>query len=86
MQFQADVLGMPVVRPKVMETTALGAAYAAARAVNAWPEKPAVQAAGGGKTWEPKMDRATRDRLYERWLAAVERSLGWVDAEGSAGG
>ncbi len=81
MQFQADVLGIAVSRPKVMETTALGAAYAAARAINAWPEKPSVQGAGGGKIWEPKMDRATRDRLYERWLAAVERSLGWVAGE-----
>jgi glycerol kinase len=82
MQFQADILGVTVCRPKIMETTALGAAYAAARAVGAWPEKPAIQAEGGGKTWTPRMDKATRDRLYERWLAAVERSLGWVEAGG----
>ncbi|HYO08243.1 MAG TPA: glycerol kinase GlpK [Tepidisphaeraceae bacterium] len=82
MQFQADVLGIPVARPKVMETTALGAAVAAARAQNLWPERPAIQSPGGGKTWEPKMGRADRDRLYDRWLAAVERSLGWVEAGG----
>ena len=78
MQFQADMLAVDVCRPKIMETTALGAAYAAARAVGAWPEKPAIQAEGGGKTWTPKMEAATRKRLYDRWLAAVERSLGWV--------
>ena len=82
MQFQADVLGIAVRRPKVMETTALGAAYAAARAENVWPENPPIQAESGGKTWESSMDRGTRDRLYERWLAAVERSLGWVAAGG----
>jgi glycerol kinase len=82
MQFQADALGIPVSRPKVMETTALGAAYAAARAQQLWPEKPPIQSEKGGKTWQPKMNRATRDKLYERWLAAVERSLGWVGARG----
>ncbi len=82
MQFQADVLGIAVERPKVMETTALGAAYAAARAIGAWPEKPAIQSAGGGMRWEPRMDQRTRDKLYERWLAAVERSLGWVETAG----
>jgi glycerol kinase len=82
MQFQADVLGIAVERPKVMETTALGAAYAAARAIGAWPEKPTIQSGGGGKRWEPRMDAGTRDKLYERWLAAVERSLGWVEAGG----
>jgi glycerol kinase len=77
MQFQADMLGIAVTRPRIAETTALGAAYAAARAQKLWPDKPDLQAAGGGKTWQPKMDRATRDRLYERWLQAVERSLEW---------
>jgi glycerol kinase len=82
MQFQADVLGIAVERPMVMETTALGAAYAAARAIGAWPEKPTIQSGGGGIRWEPRMDAGTRDKLYERWLAAVERSLGWVEAGG----
>jgi len=80
MQFQADVLGIPVCRSRVMETTALGAAVAAARAMNLWPEKPSIQSPGGGKTWEPRMSKSDRDRLYDRWLAAVERSLGWVVA------
>ena len=79
MQFQADVLGIAVVRPKVMETTALGGAYAAARAAGAWPEKPSMQAASGGKTWRPKMDRATRDRLYGAgWQRWSDRLAGWM--------
>src|SRR5262249_14291233 len=85
MQFQSDVLGIEVQRPKIMETTALGAAYAAARAENLWPEKPSIQSQTGGKTWRPKMDPATRDKLYNLWLAAVQRSLDWVPPAGSRG-
>lgn len=78
MQFQADMLGIEVARPKIMETTALGAACAAAKVQNLWPEKPAIQSAGGGKTWMPAMEKPERDQLYDRWLMAVDRSLGWA--------
>ena len=61
-----------------METTALGAAYAAARAIDAWPKHPKVQSTSGGTTWKPRMPATQRKKLYERWLAAVERSLGWA--------
>ena len=79
MQFQSDVLGIPVIRPKVTETTALGAAYAAGLAVGFWPDLDALRANWHqDRTWTPKMDATTRDRLHGEWLKAVERSLGWV--------
>ena len=62
MQFQADMLDVPVVRPKVIETTALGAAYAA----------------GLARTWQPSMDGETRARLAAGWRKAIERSFGWA--------
>jgi glycerol kinase len=79
MQFQSDVLGIPVVRPKVTETTALGAAYAAGLAVGFWEGFDALRANWQqDRTWTPAMDDATRDRLHREWLKAVERSLGWA--------
>jgi glycerol kinase len=80
MQFQADVLGVPVIRPVVAETTALGAAYAAGLAVGFWREIEDLRANWGmDKEWEPHMDPATRDREYALWKKAVTRTFDWVE-------
>ncbi|TXR57851.1 glycerol kinase GlpK [Quadrisphaera setariae] len=80
MQFQADVLGVPVVRPKIAETTALGAAYAAGLAVGFWADEDELTAQWAeDKRWEPAMDRAQADRYYRKWGKAVQRTLDWVD-------
>jgi glycerol kinase len=80
MQFQSDILGVPVVRPVVAETTALGAAYAAGLAVGFWNNVEDLRDNWQiAKTWEPKMDAATRDQLYKGWLKAVERTFNWVE-------
>lgn len=80
MQFQADILGVPVIRPVVAETTSLGAAYAAGLAVGFWSNLDDLrQNWAVDKTWEPKMDAETRERLYKGWLKAVERTFGWVE-------
>ncbi len=80
MQFQADVLDVPVIRPKVAETTALGAAYAAGLAVGFWAEIEDLRANWGiDKQWEPHMDPATRDREYALWKKAVTRTFDWVE-------
>jgi glycerol kinase len=79
MQFQADVLGVPVIRPVVAETTALGAAYAAGLAVGFWREIEDLRANWGiDKQWEPHMDPATRDQEYALWKKAVTRTFDWV--------
>ena len=80
MQFQADILDAPVVRPKVIETTALGAAYAAGLAVGYWKSTgDIVDNWRADRTWRPGMDAAQRERLYARWNRAVTRSLDWTD-------
>ena len=80
MQFQADQLGVPVVRPRVAETTALGAAYAAGLAVGFWSGLDELrQNWRADKTWQPSGEEATRARLYRDWKRAVERTLGWVE-------
>ncbi|WP_139977732.1 glycerol kinase GlpK [Nocardioides litoris] len=80
MQFQADILGVDVVRPKVAETTALGAAYAAGLAVGYWSSTDEIQANWGeDKRWTPQMDDAERERLYRNWKKAVTKTLDWVD-------
>jgi glycerol kinase len=79
MQFQADLLGVPVVRPKVLETTALGAAYLAGLTVNLWKSREEI--AGQWqveKRFEPRMDAARRGELMARWREAVGRSLKWA--------
>jgi len=79
MQFQADLLGVPVVRPIAAETTVLGAAYAAGLAVGFFSglEEVAALWAEGGR-WQPAMERAEADRLYAGWHKAVERTYGWA--------
>ena len=80
MQFQADVLGVPVIRPKVAETTALGAAYAAGLAVGFWAEVEDLRANWAkDKEWTPKLDAATRDKEYGLWKKAVTRTFDWVE-------
>jgi glycerol kinase len=80
MQFQADILDRPVVRPVIRETTALGAAYAAGLAVNFFKDTEELQSHWAvDRTWNPNMDGSTRDRLYRSWKKAVTRSFGWVD-------
>ncbi len=80
MQFQSDQLGVPVVRPRVTETTALGAAYAAGLAVGYWATKAElVRNWGVDKRWQPQMAAPERGRLYGAWQKAVQRSFDWVD-------
>lgn len=80
MQFQSDILGVPVVRPRVIETTALGAAYAAGLAVGYWQSTDDITANWGvDKRWQPAMDDARRDQLYAKWNKAVARSRDWID-------
>ena len=80
MQFQSDILDVPVIRPKVAETTALGAAYAAGLAVGFWKGKEDLKANWSiHTTWTPDMDAGARERGYAGWKKAVERTLNWVD-------
>ncbi|MCS7179063.1 MAG: glycerol kinase GlpK [Anaerolineae bacterium] len=80
MQFQADILGVPVIRPVVAETTSLGAAYAAGLAVGFWSGLDDLRRNWAvDKVWEPQMDPETRERLYRGWRKAVERTFGWVE-------
>jgi glycerol kinase len=80
MQFQADVLGVPVIRPKVAETTALGAAYAAGLAVGFWKEVEELRKNWQvDHTWEPKMDAKEREKEFKLWKKAVTRTLDWVE-------
>jgi len=80
MQFQADILGVPVVRPVVAETTALGAAYAAGLAVGYWNDLDELrQNWQMDHTWQPQMGEEERAKLYRGWNKAVERSMHWLD-------
>ncbi len=81
MQFQADVLGVPVVRPKIYETTALGAAYLAGLAVGFWKNTDALAAQWQlDRRFEPAMSAARRAALKAGWIKAVKRSRAWVEA------
>jgi glycerol kinase len=80
MQFQADILGVEVVRPEVAETTALGAAYAAGLATGLWEtEEDLRENWVEGKRWKPQMDQAKRDGYMKEWKKAVTRTFDWVD-------
>lgn len=80
MQFQADVLNVPVIRPKVTETTALGAAYAAGLAVGFWSGLEELRSNWAqDKVWQPDMDDAVRAAGVKGWRKAVQRTLDWVD-------
>jgi glycerol kinase len=80
MQFQADILDVAVVRPKVTETTALGAAYAAGLATGYWRNTDELTKNWGvAKRWTPSMSKEQRGRLYAAWQKAVTRSFGWIE-------
>ncbi|MDR6904704.1 glycerol kinase [Agromyces sp. 3263] len=82
LQFQADILGVPVVRPVVAETTALGAAYAAGLAVGFWSGLDELRANWQeDRRWTPAMDEAERQRLDRNWKKAVTKTLDWVDED-----
>jgi glycerol kinase len=80
MQFQADVLGVPVVRPEVTETTALGAAYLAGLAAGFWANPEELRAKRQGDVrFEPKMEPAVRAERRGQWQRAVERAKNWTE-------
>jgi glycerol kinase len=80
MQFQADLLDVPVIRPKVAETTALGAAYAAGLAVGFWKDYGELKANWGkDKEWKPSMPAEKRESLYSGWKKAVTRTFDWAE-------
>jgi len=80
MQFQADILNREVVRPVILETTALGAAYAAGLAVGFFESADALRANwGADRTWNPHLDEVRREQLYREWKKAVTRSFDWVE-------
>ncbi|CAN5835918.1 glycerol kinase GlpK [soil metagenome] len=80
MQLQADILGVEVIRPKVAETTSLGAAYAAGLAVGFWKNTESLRANWQvDRRWQPQVDEVTRDQGFAGWKKAVERTLNWVE-------
>jgi glycerol kinase len=82
MQFQADLLGVPVIRPKVPETTSLGAAYAAGLATGLWSEEAELRENWvEDKRWEPSMDASKRDEYFKYWKKAVTKSFDWFDSD-----
>jgi glycerol kinase len=82
MQFQADLLGVPVIRPKVPETTSLGAAYAAGLATGMWNNEDELRENWiEDKRWEPQMDSSQRDEYYKYWKRAVTKSFDWFEAD-----
>ncbi len=82
MQLQADILGVPVSRPQVAETTALGAAYAAGGAVGFWSgEEDLRRNWHEGQRWRPRWDGELRRAAYAGWKKAVGRSLDWAEVE-----
>ncbi|MEQ0563896.1 glycerol kinase GlpK [Amycolatopsis sp. NEAU-NG30] len=82
MQFQADILGVPVIRPVVNETTALGAAYAAGLAVGFWKSEDDIRTNWAqDKQWDPAMDESRREREYRNWKKAVTKTFDWVSEE-----
>ena len=82
MQFQADILNVPVIRPVVAETTALGAAYAAGLATGFWTGEQDIRDNWAkDKQWDPSMDEATREREYRNWKKAVTKTFDWVDSD-----
>ena len=78
MQFQADILGVPVERPKVIETTAMGAAYLAGIQVGLWNKTIIAKNRKVEKTFQPKMEDKQRNKLYKQWQKAVKRTMNWA--------
>ena len=81
MQFQADILGVPVIRPTISETTALGAAYSASLAVGLWKTLDELSTLWEqGRVWLPEMSVENREKLFTGWKKAVTRTFDWVTA------
>jgi glycerol kinase len=79
MQFQSDILNVPVVRPRILETTALGAAYSAGLAIGFWQNLGQLREQWSKSTeWQPKMPETTRSLLFQGWKKAVTRTLDWI--------
>jgi glycerol kinase len=84
MQFLSDTLNVPVIRPKVTETTALGAAYAAGLAVGFWPDLAQLcENWAEDYTWMPSMASEVREKGYHNWKKAVERTFNWIEEQGA---
>ena len=80
MQFQSDILGVPVVSPRITETTALGAAYAAGLAIGFWKNTEELTPNWSkDKDWSPQMDHASSELLFGKWKKAVQKTLDWVN-------
>ena len=80
MQFQADILNVPVVRPQIAETTALGAAYAAGLAVGFWESFSELKANWKkDKDWQPEIEEEVRRSYYINWKKAVTRTFNWIE-------
>ena len=80
MQFQADLLNVPVIRPKTLETTAMGAAFLAGLAVGFWKDEKEIQNIWSkDRSFEPLMDERRREMLYKGWKKAVIRSMNWEE-------
>ena len=80
MQFQADMINVPVIKPVVKETTALGAAFAAGLAVGVWKDKNEIKSLWAEEErFVPSMDNKVRDKNLAGWKKAVQKSMGWVD-------
>lgn len=80
MSFQADILNVPVIRPRISETTALGAAYAAGLAAGFWPDLESLRSNWSeDRVWRPAMEGEVREFLYRQWRKAVERTFDWVE-------
>jgi glycerol kinase len=80
MQFQTDLLGVPVIRPQITETTALGVGYAAGLATGFWKDMDELyRNRAPDRAWQPNMDRAQRDALFQGWKRAVIRTFDWIE-------
>jgi glycerol kinase len=85
MQFQADLLGVPVVRPQVLETTALGAAYLAGLTVDLWKSREELESHWKAeRRFEPRMSTSERQERMSRWREAVTRARRWVKVDSSS--
>ena len=79
MQFQADILNTEVERPEVIESTAMGAAYLAGIQIGIWKKEDIIKNRKIQKRFVPKMEEATRSKLYKGWQKAVQRTMKWID-------
>jgi flavin-binding protein dodecin len=82
LEFQANILGVPVIRPVVAETTALGAAYAGGLATGFWESEDDIRNNWAqDKQWDPDMEEAEREKQYRKWKKAVTKTFDWVDED-----